>query len=315
MAFAIPVLCLALEGEAILFSPKVQHLDHIWENEVTNIVVIVSNSTPRVVNILAVDADCACTVPSTPEKRLSPGATTPMSIQFAPKLLSGPVTRSVTILTDAGTYAWQLNANVLSRIKVSPNSLSFQLREDQSFKTNVSVTFLGDENWFPDAIRLLPGMECSVRKGSDKDFRLELSLRPEAMEDFDWEGQFIYISGGHSSAATTLSVSGTRQRSLVLVPPSLNFGLISKKKTATASLIITHKNLKANFQILNVRAKSSRITCEATLISPGTYRMDATLREPALLAEGLFEEFVEVTTNDSRNKPYILRAFGVTPAK
>jgi len=222
-------LSAAAPGSAkIQFSSTAHDFGRVIENQIVRTEFTFTNTGNALLEIAEVRPTCGCTSPSNWDRRIEPGKTGAIPIQFNSADFLGPVSKSVTVFCNdpvSSNVVLQINALVWKPISVTPGAIYFSLTSDlQTNETRVAKITNNDEE---EALVLSPPtidqrlFKTAIRTNKPgKEYELEVSLVPP-LTSSNTVGSIMIPTSSTKTPVLTVPVVAIIQPPVIALSPQL----------------------------------------------------------------------------------------------
>jgi hypothetical protein len=137
----------AAEGPRIEFGEPVADLGELMAGQVVKHDFVYTNVGDSTLEIRAVRASCGCTTAGEWERRVEPGGTGRIPIQFNSANFNGPVAKTVMVQSndpEQGTVVLQVKGKIYVAVEVLPKTLAFQYQSDDPVAETKTVRLINN---------------------------------------------------------------------------------------------------------------------------------------------------------------------------
>lgn len=157
-----------------------------------------ANRSGAPVEVLALHAECGCTVPELDRKIYAPGESGVLKATFAIESRQGRQEKSVQVQTDAGATELKFVVHVPVRLEISPRLLAFAGAKTE--EKRVHLKFSADTPVQEIALASVTGPFAVELVTVDAGRNYELRVRPNGPEGVSVTGAVVLRSKGASGA-------------------------------------------------------------------------------------------------------------------
>ena len=228
---------------------------------------IVTNTGNALLEIFAVQPDCGCTVAGAWDRKIEPGGTGKIPIEFKPVTFNGHVTKGVTVTCNDpafATHRLQFEATVWRPFDVRPVAVTFLSVEGETVSKTVYIT-----NKMMEEVKLEPPV-CT-----NEIFKTELkTVRPgrEFELRITWSGQsnanlhgLITMKTSTTNAPTvTVAVNAVPMAALVILPQQIQLPAAMDHDYKQPVIIRNNSRTPVTLSEPSVNAKEVTVRLEET---------------------------------------------------
>jgi hypothetical protein len=134
-------------GPRIEFAEPVADLGELMAGQVVKHDFVYTNVGDSTLEIRAVRASCGCTTAGEWERRVEPGGTGRIPIQFNSANFNGPVAKTVMVQSndpEQGTVVLQVKGKIYVAVEVLPKTLAFQYQSDDPVSETKTVRLINN---------------------------------------------------------------------------------------------------------------------------------------------------------------------------
>jgi len=298
-------------GPSLDVPDKVIDLGTVSKGEVVEAVFKVVNEGDEPLLVKSVRPTCGCTVADF-DREILPGAVGHVTAKLDTADFSGPVSKSVLIMTnDAAnpTVTVIIKADVKPHIEVLPRPL-IRFNAVTKEKMEESVVVVASE---PDKEFKITGVESSVpylvasyaplgadervRGYSQTQYRVTLGLSDEA-EVGPVSGRVIIHTDHPEAPEVPVKVYGVVRALLHVTPPQIQFGAVdAKTRPGRNVIVVSNRTTEGEMDITGVNIDDPAFSAEVRPIREGSRYQVTVIIDPAA-KPGDHYATLKVSTND-----------------
>ena len=271
---------------------------------------VIKNSGTADLLITDVKPACGCTV-SEYDKVVKPGAEGKIALTIETKQFSGPIAKTVLVLTNDPTMP-QLTLHVSGYVKpyVETHPYGFFRIQALTGESTASELILASDDpaFAPSKVELpykflksalveVPEKERVAGKGA-KQYKLTLSSTPEAPEGL--LGGYVKLQTGvKQQPEMELAISGYIKPTITITPGTINFGNFDPKGETVRRNVMVIDNVpqRQNFAVTKAETTVPGINTTVTTVDKGRVRVDLSVDEK--IKKGVFEGELKLKTTDT----------------
>lgn len=217
LLLGLAFLCIApiaVMGESLVILNNNRQVADIFEGEIYNGAIVVSNTTEQDLKIINIRSTCGCTVLGKVESTIPPKGTDSFSYSFNSMNYNGSVNRRIILNTENENFVFAFSVNVRSLAHLPDNFVDLgtyktltnirkeiQMTIDSSCKKPVVE--------FPPTDPLIKSAE--IRKSKSGGYLLRLIIRPENNPEQYIRSVTVDIVCGKTKKRLNINISGKYQ--------------------------------------------------------------------------------------------------------
>jgi hypothetical protein len=307
-------------GPAIEVSPPRFEFGDLPQEHIEHLTCSVHNAGSDLLLIRQISSDCGCTVAQIPDSSLAPGEKVDLSISFSTRHFSGPVRKTVTLVTnDPGSPKTLIviTAFVRAIVAVTPDELDFG-RVPRGTSPAQTVTLRAAA---VDTFKVLEvnvpeqtfSTELAREATADSTFyHLKITIRPDAPV-----GTFASTArvrtNIRSVAQLSIAMRGQIHGFFLADPGRLPLGQILEGQERTRTFQVVAQR-EGHHRVLGVRSSDERIQVALKPIEEGR-RYEVAVTLPASAPPGKINAMLLVETDDPDQPEIRVEAFGTVRRK
>jgi hypothetical protein len=274
---AVPFMSEAAEIEAprITFDSTVFEFGRVKAGEVVKHVFNFTNIGKASLDILAVKPGCGCTTAGEWTKRLEPGKSGVIPLEFSSAAFSGDVDKIATVTCSdplQTNIVLELKGTVWKPIEVIPSLAIFQVTEELQTKlTNVLriISHFAEPVGLWNAESVNPAFEAVLRTNQPgKEYELQVVAVPPFTASYT--AATITLRTSSESPLLTVQVGAALLPVLSVVPERLKLPA-GPLKTPVTSFVTIRNNGTNKLAILDTRVDAEGAHADKQEIEPGRY--------------------------------------------
>jgi len=291
----------------------------LFQNQKVSHVYEIKNIGEAELEIKDIDTSCGCTFTMMEQKRLQPGETTKLEIQFNPFGLSGAVEKYVTVISnDPNNTNVKLTftAEIIQEIVPTTQLVTF---EDMTRETMSSYNIrLKSEDGLPVTITnvLYNGKEYLKEKhrklGNDMLVTIEIDASKIPTDKYYGNNEMTILTTNKNTPEIKLTIEWNIQSLVQITPEKIKWICgIGEEKTTTLQLKHT---LNKPFKILKAQSSSSLIKINKfSKKSQKEHELEIKLSPKA--KPGFLYEIIDLTLDDPEQKKVEIKVVALIEKK
>lgn len=292
------------------------------KGELVRATFVLKNEGKADLHVTDVKPSCGCTAPEF-DKTIKPGGEGKVVLNVDTKAFQGPMSKSALILTDDPEKP-QVTVFVMFNVKpfVDTHPVGFFRLQALTGETATSTLILSSDeaDFKPTAVEppnsylkatLAPATEAEkvAGKGANQ-WKVTVTTTPDAPEGL--LGGYVKVTtGAAKQPELSLAVSGYIKPTLSITPLSVNFGNFEPKADPVKRTVTIINNNVKNEAFAVSKAESTVPGVKAEVVMSDKTRAQVIISVDDKVKKGVFDGFVNVTTNDPTKKEIKIPLKGV----